>query len=321
MASRKVLITDHPWTELDIESKILSEESLEIVDAPDDSEETLANLAEDVIAIATCWGQVTKTVIESASDCRLICRMGIGLDNIDVDFATSQGITVTNIPDYCIPEVADHTLALLLAIERNAAFFHLRTKRGEYDLASGPPMKRLAGRRLGLIGFGRIGQAVRARAESFGLEVVAYTPSGNDYGTGCTMVSLEEVLATSEYISLHVPLKDDTQNIIDSQAISAMKPGAVLINTSRGGLVDPEALLQGLKSGKLSGAGLDVFSPEPPDITDELYQREDVVATPHAAFVSEEALIELRERVAHQIVAMVRGEQPENIVNAVPIGS
>ena len=309
-------MTDHPWPDLSIERSFFDPASIELVDAPDASEETLAKLSRDVVAIATCWGEVTEGVIRAAQNCKLICRLGIGLNNIDIQTATELGIPVTNIPDYCIEEVADHTLAMILGLTRNIAFFHYRTKRDEYDLAAGPKMNRLRGQRLGLIGFGRIGRAVRERAVAFGFDVVAHTSSANDHGTGCQMVSLDELLGTSDIISLHAPLNQETGHLIDAEAIQSMKRGVILINTSRGPLIDSDALQAGIESGQISGAGLDVFDLEPPNLSDPLYQRENVIVTPHAAFVSQESVIELRERVANQILAMTRGETPENIVNA-----
>lgn len=313
----KVLLTDHPWPQPEIETEILAQAGLELVDAPNQDESTLCSYATDVAAIATCWAPVTKRVITAAKQCRLICRMGIGLDNIDVATATQLGIPVTNVPDYCVEEVADHTLALLLSLVRNVSFFHLRTKQGEYALADGPAIARLRGRRLGLIGLGRIGQAVAVRAQSFGLEVVAHSRSGDARETGCQMVSLEEVFRTADILSLHVPLTAQTQHLINRVSIAQLKPGVFIINTSRGGLIDPTALWDGIQSGVIAGAGLDVFEPEPPDLSDLLYRDERVIATPHAAFVSSESVRELRTRVSKQIVAGLTGGVPENIVNGI----
>lgn len=315
MSTYRVLVTDHPWEGLEIEERMLSPFGVELVDAPAEDEETLAGLAGDVDVIATCWARVTKKVIEAAGECRLICRLGIGLDNIDIPTATALGIPVTNVPDYCVEEVADHALSQLLALSRNLPFFHLRTKQGEYNLQAGPPMHRLRGLTLGLIGLGRIGRAVAQRAQGFGLKVVAHTPSGNDHGTGCRMVAWPELLATSDWLSLHAPLTPQTRHLLDRAAFAAMKPGVILANTSRGPLIDPEALWEAIQSGMVRGAALDVFEPEPPDLTEPLYRSEQVLVTPHVAFVSEESVIELRERVCGQILAMLSGEVPENVVN------
>ncbi len=312
---RKILITDSPWGDTRVESEILSPLGIEVVAAPDGREPTLTALASDVEAIATCWAKVTAAVIDAAPHCRLVARMGIGLDNIDVAHATSRGIPVTNVPDYCVTEVADHAMALILACVRNVGFFHCRIKRGEYNLTAGPPMHRLAGRTLGLIGFGKTAQAVYDRATGFGLKVIAASSSGNDYGTGCRMVSTETLFAESDIVSVHAPLTPATKHIVNRDSLARMKPGGFIVNTSRGGLIDHAALEDSLAKGHLAGAGLDVFDPEPPSVDQPLLKSEKVIATPHAAFVSEESLIELRERVARQIADTLAGQKPPHIVN------
>jgi len=241
--------------------------------------------------------------------------MGIGLDNIHIPTATSKGILVTNTPDYCVTEVADHALGLLLAVTRNIGFFHHRTKQQEYNLQAGPTMHRLRGRTLGLFGFGKTGQQMYQRGVACGLNVIACTPSGNDYGTGCRMVGFDELLETSDYISLHAPLTEQNRHAFNADAFSRIKPGAVLVNTARGSLIDPAALYDAIQIGKVSGAGLDVFEPEPPDLSHPLYLDERVIATPHTAFISEESLLEMRQTVAHQIAAVLSGERPDNLVN------
>lgn len=315
--SHRVLITDRPWSNSGIERAILEPAGCEVIEAPDGDEATLVELAPDVNAIATCWADVTANVIASAKNCRHIARLGIGLDNIDLDVATDQGILVTNVPDYCVGEVADHALGLLLACARNIAFFHLRTKQGEYDLKAGPLMTRLSEQTLGLVGFGRIAQNLREKAMALGLTVIAHSRSGNDHDTGCEMVSFEELLTRSDYISVHAPLTDETEQMFDVASLSKMKQGACLINTSRGGLIDEKALWTALRMERLRMAALDVFDPEPPDLSQPLFRDERVIVTPHAAFVSEQSVHELRERVAHQILDVLQGRRPEYIVNPV----
>jgi D-3-phosphoglycerate dehydrogenase len=312
----RVLFTDLPWGDSEIERRVLAPIPADMIQSPDAREETLCALAADADAIATCWAAVTARVVSAATRCRLIARMGIGLDNIDVAAASARGIPVTNVPDYCIPEVAEHALALLLALARNIGFFHLRTKRGEYNLQAAPAMHRLSGRTLGLFGLGRIGQAVAARAGTLGLNVIAHSRSGDDHGTGCRMVDRPTLLAESDFISLHAPLTDETLRAFSTDQFRSMKPGAFLINTSRGGLVDLEALWQALDDRTIAGAGLDVFESEPPDLSHPLFADERVLVTPHAAFVSEEALIDLRTRVAGQISDALAGRVPHNVVNS-----
>jgi D-3-phosphoglycerate dehydrogenase len=171
-----------------------------------------------------------------------------------------------------------------------------------------------------LIGLGRIGRAMMERARVCGMEVIATSRSGRDYGTGCPMVSLPELLQSADAISLHSPLTEATRHLLNADAFAQMRTGVVIINTSRGPLIDHAALWDAIQSGKVAGAGLDVFEPEPPDLSLPLYRDERVVVTPHAAFVSEESLIEMRERVAAQIVAVLSGERPENVVNPSVLG-
>jgi D-3-phosphoglycerate dehydrogenase len=225
------------------------------------------------------------------------------------------GIPVTNCPDYCVAEVSDHALGLLLASARRIGFFHLRTKQGEYNLNTAPLMRRLSGQTAGLVGLGRIGQALSLKLRALGMSLVAYTPSGSDHGTGCRMVSLQELFATSDYISLHAPLTAQTRHLVNADLLKRMKSTAYLINTSRGGLIDPAALWQAIQNGRLAGAALDVFEPEPPDLSQPLYQDERVIVTPHAAFVSQESLEQMRRQAMSQVVQALRGERPNNQIN------
>jgi D-3-phosphoglycerate dehydrogenase len=313
--SATLLITDHPWDDSSIERELLAPHGIEVVDAPAGDEGTVLGLAPRADAIATCWARVTPAVIAAASRCRHIARMGIGLDNIAVDAATERGILVTNVPDYCVEEVAEHTIALLLAMARNVAWFHCQAQQGIYDLAAAPSMRRLQGQTLGLFGLGRIGWLVASKAASLGLDVIAHTASGDARGAAVRMVSFDELLATSDYLSLHAPLTPATRRVLDRAAFAKLKPGARLINTSRGGLVDEAALWEALQQQRLAGVALDVFDPEPPDLSRPLFRDERVIVTPHAAFVSQESLVELRTRVARQVLAALSGSTPENVIN------
>jgi D-3-phosphoglycerate dehydrogenase / 2-oxoglutarate reductase len=311
----RVLITDRAWPDCSIERNVLASVGAEVVEAPRSDEATLIELAKTVDAIGTNWAPVTDRVIRACPRCRTVARFGIGLDNINVATCTALGIPVTNVPDYCVAEVSDHALALLLTAARNVAFFHARTKRGEYQLSAGPPMRRLSHTTLGLVGFGNIARALFPKARALGMTVIAHTRRGDDCGTGCPMVSLDEILAKSDFISLHAPLSDSTRHLIGAPQLARMKPSAWLINTSRGGLIDAAALRGALAAGRIAGAALDVFDPEPPDLSDPLYRDERVIVTPHAAFVSAESLSELRARAAQQIADALSGARPANVVN------
>ena len=311
----RVLLTDRAWPDALIEQKVLAEVGAELVEAPASDEQTLIALAADVDAIAANWAKVTEAVIRAAKKCRIIARLGIGIDNIAVNVASELGIPVTNCPDYCVSEVSDHALGLLLACARRIGFFHLRTKRGEYNLNAAPLMRRLSGQTVGLVGLGRIGQALSLKLRALGLSLLAYTPSGSDHGTGCRMVSLPELFAQSDYVSLHAPLMPETRQLVNGDLLQRMKPTAYLINTSRGGLIDADALWQALQNHQLAGAALDVFAPEPPDLSQPLYQDERVIVTPHAAFVSQESLEQMRRQAMSQVVQALRGEPPHNRIN------
>ncbi len=311
----RVLLTDRAWPDTSIEREILGAAGADLIEAADTRESALCALAGDVDAVAVNWAAVTDRVVRAARRCRVICRTGIGLDNIAVAIATELGIPVTNVPDYCVGEVADHALALLLACARNIAFFHWHTKRGEYSLQAAPPMPRLAGKRLGLVGLGHIGRNLVGKARALGLEVLAHTASGSDHGTGCRMVAFDELLRESDFVSLHAPLTDATHHLFGVAQFEIMKRSAFLINTARGGLVDHAALATALERHLIAGAALDVFEPEPPDLSSALFQDERVIVTPHAAFVSHESLVELRMRVSHQIVDALAGRRPECVVN------
>lgn len=316
MTSRfRVLLTDRAWPDAHVETEILQTAGAELVEATATDETTLATLAADVDAIVTNWAKVTDRVIQSSPRCRIVSRTGIGIDNIAVSTATELGIPVTNCPDYCVQEVADHALGLLLACARRIGFFHLRTKKGEYNLGAATMMRRLSMQRVGLIGLGHIARELVPRLRALGMKVVAYTPSGSDHGTGCQMVALSDLLSHSDYVSLHAPLLPETHHLMNAERLGLMKPSAYLINTSRGGLIDIAALWSVIQSGKIAGAALDVFEPEPPDLRDPIYQDERVIVTPHAAFVSAESLVQMRTQAINQVVQALRGETPDNIVN------
>lgn len=311
----RVLITDRAWPDTEIERSILQQVGAELIEAAATDEATLSQLAAGADAIATNWAKVTDRVIRSCSRCQIVSRFGIGIDNIAVATATELGIPVTNCPDYCVSEVSDHTLGLLLACARKIGFYHGRTKRREYQLDAGPLMRRLSEQTVGLIGLGHIARVLLPKLQALGLSVLAFTPSGNDHGTGCQMVDLPELLSRSDFVSLHAPLVPETRKLINADRLRLMKPTAYLINTSRGGLVDAMALTAALERNQLAGAALDVFDPEPPDLSLPLFRDERVIVTPHAAFVSVESLQQLRRQAINQVVQALRGQPPDNVIN------
>ena len=321
MSRYKVLITDYAWPDVEIERRTLAEIDAELIVAEKSRQDAagLAALAgqHQVDAIMTNWAKVPQAVIEASPKCRIVSRLGIGLDNIDVAYCTSHGIPVTNIPDYCLIEVAEHALALLLSLSRKVAFYHHETKLGRYQLQAGPKLRRIEGQTLGIVGLGNIGRKLAEKALGIGLKVIATSRSGKSSLPGVKIVSLDELLAASDYVSLHVPMTPQTKHLIGAAQLAKMKPSAYLINTARGGLIDTAALTAALQRGQLAGAALDVQDPEPPDLAQPPYNDERVIVTPHAAFVSEESLADLRLRVARQVATRLTGGVPENVVNGV----
>lgn len=314
----KVLITDYVWPSTDPEREVLEAAGIELVIAPDTSEATLVELAKDVEAIMFCFAQVTAKVLESATNCKIAARYGIGVDNVDIAKATELGIIVTNVPDYCMDEVTDHALGMILALNRRLVpHTNAVVGNGWNDVALNQPMHRTRGAMLGIVGYGRIGRSLAAKAVGFGMNILAYDPLikiGSEID-GASVVSLDELLAKSDFISLHVPLIPSTQNMISAPQLAKMKQGSIIVNCARGGLIDEDALAQSLASGHTAGAGLDVVEPTPPDPSSDLLQQENVIITPHTAFFSQASTLELEKRTAQEVVRVLSGNKPENLIN------
>jgi D-3-phosphoglycerate dehydrogenase len=315
---KTVLVTDYAWPSLDREREILGRVGASIVVATSGSEEELLRLAPAAQGILCNWKPVSRPVLEAAAHCVAVGRYGIGLDNIDVEGATRLGIVVTNVPAYCVDDVADHTMALLLACNRKAGWFDRDIKAGRYDLKAQSPLRRLRGQILGLAGYGRIGQAVARRARSFGLRVIALQPRrsvGSGPNDGIEFAPLAELLERSDFMSLHLPATPETKGMFDAAAFGRMKRGAVLINTARGSLIRSADLLDALAGGRIAAAGIDVWETEPLPAGDQLAAHPRVVATPHAAFYSDQAVAELQESAAAQMAALLSEQLSQNIVN------
>ena len=319
-----VVVTDHVFPHLEAEAEILAAAGHELrfagnILAPDE----VAAAAADADGILNCYAPIPADVIRSLSRCRVIARYGIGLDTIDIPAATAKGIVVTNVPDYCIDEVSDHALALILALVRRVVVLDRSVRAGGWDLAPARPVHRLRGRTLGLIGFGRIARRLAEKTAAIGFRTIAYdpfVPAESMASAGVEAGDLGRVLAESDVVSIHAPLTETSRHLIGLPELHLMKPGAFLVNTSRGPLVDLDALRTVMEEGHLAGAGLDVLEAEPPDPDDPLLRHPGVVVTPHAAFYSEEATVEQQRKAAEQVVAALAGETPAYAVNAEELG-
>jgi D-3-phosphoglycerate dehydrogenase len=311
--SKLIAVTDTVFPNLDPARAALAEVDGKLELAADRTPDSIIALAGDADAMLVTYASITTEIISQLKNCRVIGRFGIGTDNIDIQAAHEAGIVVTYAPTYCLDEVSDHTMALLLTLARKTAYSNAQVHSGQWDMPAVVPIKRLRGRTLGLVGIGNIPQQIVPKAQAFGIDVVAsdpYAPAEVFERLGVRSVDFEELLSSSDYISVHAPLTPETEGMFGADAFSKMKPDALLINTARGPLVDTDALADALEAGKLGGAGLDVLPIEPPPSSSRLIGRDDVILTPHTAFYSEDSLLELQTTVATDVAAVLQGNAP-----------
>ena len=316
-----IVVTDYKFPDLALEQAAAEHAGCVLIGHHCESEAELKAAVADADAVITQFARLSAPVVAAMTRARAIVRYGIGVDNVDLDAARQHGIPVANIPDYCIDEVADHTLSFILAMTRQVVTHTADLRAGHWRLAvpvSG--MKVLRDQTVGLVGFGRIGREVAARLLAFKCRVLVYdpmVPEAEIQRLGALSVPLTQLLAESDIVSLHCPSTPATRHIIGPAALAAMKPGALLVNVARGDLVDTNALLDSLQSGHLGAAALDVFDPEPLPLAHALRTLPNVVIAPHIASVSVTAVQALRQGAIARAVAAVRGQLPDNVVNQI----
>jgi len=317
MSSPLVVVSDSVFPNLDPARTVLSAIGAELQMASAPTAEAIAKAATAADALLVTYAKITAEIIQQMPRCRIISRFGIGVDNVDIPAATDRGIVVTKVPDYCIDEVSDHAMALLLALARKIPFSNAQVHGGKWAMSAVVPIHRLRGTVLGLVGFGRIPQLVAPKAKAFGIRVVAfdpYVPSEVFARAGVERVDFAQLLNISDYVSIHSPLVPETRNLFNAEAFRQMKPTAYVINTARGPIVDVAALAAALDAGHLAGAALDVMPQEPP-VDSPVVGRADVILTPHTSFYSEESLVELQVKAAEEVVRVLSGQAPRNPVN------
>ncbi len=319
----QVAVTDYSFDSLDIEAGILQPLGCELVTRKRiGSPEQLAVLVADADAVLTQFAPVNAAVINAMRKAKVIVRYGVGVDNVDLEAARARGIPVCNVPDYCMEEVADHTLALLLAITRNLLANTNHVRSGHWGLAVPlPAMKALRDLKVGVVGFGRIGCEVVRRLLAFRARVLIHdpvVPAAVIRHTGAEPVGLDELLGQADVITLHCPSTPQTRWMIRRETLARMKRGAILINVGRGDLVESAALVEALQEGRLAAAGLDVFDPEPIPLDSPIRILDNVVVSSHVASCSEKAAYRLRLTAAEIVVRSLRGEPLPNVVNGVP---
>ena len=313
-----IAVADSVFPNLDPAREVVAQVGAQLQVASEPTPDAIMRVARDADAILVTYARITADMIRQLTQCRIISRFGIGVDNVDIPEATKAGIVVTKVPDYCIDEVSDHTMALLLSLVRKIPFVNAQVHSGTWRMLSVVPIHRLRGTVLGLVGFGRIPQLVAPKAKAFGMNVVTFdpfVPREVFTGAGVEGVDFATLLKISDYVSIHSPLVPETRNLFNAEAFRQMKPTAYLVNTARGPIVDEAALAEALDAGHIAGAALDVMVQEPPADGSPLFGRDNVIITPHTSFYSEESLVELQTKAAQEVVAVLKGQAPRNPVN------
>lgn len=313
MTRYKVVVSDQVFPSVEIERAMLAEIDAGLDVATGNIDDVLA-VAADADAILNTYLPWTAEAIAGLERCRIIARYGIGVDNVDLDAAARAGIVVTNVPDYSVEEVATHALALILASLRKVVPADDLVRSGGWSVDNFRPIHRLSTMTVGLVGYGRIARRIAAPLEALGARLVAHDPYLEPGPDLPPLLELDDLLSEADVVSLHLPLTDETRGLIDADRIEIMKPGAILVNTSRGPLVDLDAVTAALEEHRLGAAGLDVFDVEPVD-PGRLEGVSNLIATPHMAYYSEEALQESQRKATTQVIKVLTGQEPDYRVN------
>ena len=315
----KVVLADNESKPVEIEKQILSEINVNFVYLNTMDKDVIISEAKDADALMCTYAKISPSVIAELKKCRVIVRYGIGVDNIDVEAASKAGIWIANLPDYAILEVTNHTLALILALNRKLFVYNVGIRKGLWGFSMGVPIERLDEQIIGLVGFGNIAQCVAQKAQGIGLKVISFDPFIDENymnNKGVDKIhNLDDLLKKSDFVSLHAPLNETTKKSIGEHELKIMKPGAYLINTGRGGLIDEPILIKALKENWIGGAGLDVYSQEPINQDNELLKLENVILTPHTAYYSEKSKQIQQKMAAESVLDVLKGGKPRSLFN------
>jgi D-3-phosphoglycerate dehydrogenase len=312
----RVAITDCDHGSIEEEKEEFARIGAELVLEQVHEEGDLIRLCREADDFITQYAVFSRKVLENLPKCKVISRYGVGVDSVDLRAATDLGIIVTNVPDYCMDEVADQTVSMLLALIRKTVFFDKQVKAGLWDFRTGVPMHRIRGKTLGLIGCGKIGLEVARRISGFGVGVIAFDPYIAKAPGGIELKDYDSVLKDSDFISIHCPLNQSTRHLVGDREFRKMEKRPIVINTSGGPIVDEEALIRALELDLISGVGLDVLEKEPPGSDHPLLSRNNVVLSPHISFYSVESISELKRRTAKNVVDALTAKWPASVVNS-----
>ena len=315
MGKHQVVIIDCDHGSIEEEKEELGRIGAELTLAQVQEEKDVIQACKDADGLLDQYALLTRKVLDSLPRCKVVSRYGVGVDSVDLKAATDLGVIVANVPDYCMDEVANQTVSMILTLVRKTAFFDRKVRSGQWDFRQGRPMYRLAGKTMGLIGSGRIGLEAAKKIAAFGVKVIAFDPYLGKAPEGIELKDFDSVLKDSDFISIHCPLNDSTRHLIGEREFGKMKKKPIIINTSRGPIIDEKALIQALENGQVSGAGLDVLEKEPPDPNSPLLKMENVVLSPHVGFYSEESISELKRRTAQNVADVLTGKWPRSVVN------
>ncbi|HWO97366.1 MAG TPA: C-terminal binding protein [Bacillus sp. (in: firmicutes)] len=310
----KVLLTDYEFEHLQYEEEVFQESGLEIefIKAQCRTEEEVIEAAKYADAMLNQYAPISRRVIESLENIKVISRYGVGVNTIDLDAAKEKEIIVANVPDYGMEEVSNHALALLLSSARKVTLLNNEVKNGNWDFKACVPIHRFNNQTVGVLGFGRIPRRFIEKVKMLGVKTAAYDPfvSAEEMAAlGVQKMELDEIIREADYLSVHVPLIKETFHLLNEERFSQMKKNAVIINTARGPIIDEKALAAALENGTIAGAALDVTEEEPISKNSPLLKMDNVIITPHSAWYSEEAMIELRQKAAKNIVHVLAGEK------------
>jgi D-3-phosphoglycerate dehydrogenase len=314
----KVVYTDHGFVSIEIEKSIIESAHGELIAAQCKTVEEVIAATAEADALLVQWAPVTANVIDSLKRCKIIVRLGIGFDNVDINAAREKGIPVCNVPDYCIDEVADHTISMALSLARQLHLTDRRVRDGSWSIIPSAKMPAFHDMTFATVGFGRIAKAVHHRAHNFLFKLAAYDPfvsSAAMMDLGVSNLNLDDLFEQGDILSLHCQLTKETKHLVNAARLRQMKPSAILINTARGQLVDTDALADALKSGLIAAAGLDVFETEPLPEKHPLRTCDNALLTSHTAWYSERSVPELQRRAAEELVRGLQGQPLQNQVN------
>lgn len=318
MSKPKVYVTDSEFPDYSFEEQVITEAGGELIGLQCKTEEDIIAQCHDAVGLIDQYAPITEKVMAALPNLKIVSRMGIGVNTVDIDGATKLGIYVGNVPDGSVEEVSNHAITMVMCLMRKLYVFNKDIRNGGWGIGKAIPIHRPASQKLGLMGFGRIPQRIAEKAAVLGFQILAYDPflsADIIESKGARKVSFDELVAESDFISVHTPLTKDTEHMLNADAFKKMKKTAYIVNTSRGPVIDEQALIKALQDGQIAGAGLDVYEQEPIGKDNPMLTMGNVVLSSHAAWYSEEALVDIRTKTALNVADVIQGKQPRYLVN------